>query len=418
VLAKGRRGYVMNNNLADKTRDLLIDVAPILERAKKGRCKQALDFNVFEAAAISRREVYHSAFLAALLDPSGSHGQGTLFLRSFLSCLHIEATENALKCATVHTEYPIDDGRRLDILVELPGEALVAIENKIDAGEQQDQLSDYRRWLVKEGKQLQSYLIFLTPDGRPPFSGNGLLLSYVKLAEWLNRTLESCEAPRVRVVVNQYAELCAKLGDVVMDRYDDEVMKLLVQPEHRELVIELAPYFEALCRRVAMDFWKNVQQELIRRLAENGIDHRWAANIESETRSNDKALMLRPKGSAPGAVYGVGINLWHGGSFLTVERPRKRSREIPPNDGAIVSALRERRYIDKESEPGFCGWRNTKEMDLPDFGSNENSVLQYQLRDNTASELGHPEAKKVASKIFDLFLVCREELERLNQKLS
>src|SRR2546429_9373778 len=41
-------------------------------------------FNVFDALDIARTEIRHSNFLAFILDPGESHGQGQLFLRALL----------------------------------------------------------------------------------------------------------------------------------------------------------------------------------------------------------------------------------------------------------------------------------------------------------------------------------------------
>ena len=41
-------------------------------------------FNIFDALGIARVEIRHSNFLAWLLDPAESHGQGLLFLRAVL----------------------------------------------------------------------------------------------------------------------------------------------------------------------------------------------------------------------------------------------------------------------------------------------------------------------------------------------
>src|SRR2546423_13058712 len=47
--------------------------------------RDAPDFNVFRVLGVMRHEVTtHSSMLAELLDPSGSHGQGWLFLESFV----------------------------------------------------------------------------------------------------------------------------------------------------------------------------------------------------------------------------------------------------------------------------------------------------------------------------------------------
>src|SRR6266702_430400 len=41
-------------------------------------------FNIFDALSITRVEIRHSNFLAFLLDPAESHGQGQLFLKAIL----------------------------------------------------------------------------------------------------------------------------------------------------------------------------------------------------------------------------------------------------------------------------------------------------------------------------------------------
>jgi len=41
-------------------------------------------FNIFDALGIARAEIRHSNFLAWLMDPAESHGQGSLFLKAVL----------------------------------------------------------------------------------------------------------------------------------------------------------------------------------------------------------------------------------------------------------------------------------------------------------------------------------------------
>src|SRR6266567_4711859 len=41
-------------------------------------------FNIFDALGIARAEIRHSNFLAYILDPAESHGQGQLFLKAIL----------------------------------------------------------------------------------------------------------------------------------------------------------------------------------------------------------------------------------------------------------------------------------------------------------------------------------------------
>src|SRR5229473_5999283 len=41
-------------------------------------------FNIFDALGLTRHEVRHSNFLAFILDPAESHGQGQIFLKAVL----------------------------------------------------------------------------------------------------------------------------------------------------------------------------------------------------------------------------------------------------------------------------------------------------------------------------------------------
>ena len=70
-------------------------VAPFVQRQKEVRKQTAAQFNLFEALGIARNEQYQSRFLAFFLNPTESHDQGGLFLRTFLE--HIQLTEIPLQ---------------------------------------------------------------------------------------------------------------------------------------------------------------------------------------------------------------------------------------------------------------------------------------------------------------------------------
>ena len=68
------------------------------EQYKKGYC-----FNIFNILGLSSNETRtHSAFLAELLNPQGSHGNGDSFLREFISCMHLEDLQFDIKNAYVY----------------------------------------------------------------------------------------------------------------------------------------------------------------------------------------------------------------------------------------------------------------------------------------------------------------------------
>jgi hypothetical protein len=114
-------------------------------------------FNIFDALGIVWVEIRHSNFLAWLLDPNESHGQGSLFLNGVLMDLlrqsppalrpfsPIKLDSAEMRGVRVRREY-----RNIDILIECDEPRFViAIENKIGSREHSDQLRRYKK-TVKE----------------------------------------------------------------------------------------------------------------------------------------------------------------------------------------------------------------------------------------------------------------------------
>jgi hypothetical protein len=183
----------------------------------------ATGFNVFDL--IQPDENRLSDVLAGLLDPNGNHGQGDLFLRLLFERLGL-GTDAKLrtKDATVRREAPMrgtrKDHRRMDVFVKAG--VLLAIENKVDSPEQQDQVSDYlvdleRRGPCPPGQPIQNTLIYLTPDRRSPESLNDSELekhqksgrlhcwSYQDdLYPWLEDCRRDCEAQKIRDFLSDF----------------------------------------------------------------------------------------------------------------------------------------------------------------------------------------------------------------------
>jgi hypothetical protein len=184
----------------------------------------APSFNVFSVLGLSRNEARtHSAMLANLFLPTGSHGQGYLFLKNFFQL-----------CATKHLGFPlpmeeVSLGRwhirteevfnrgRMDIVLRCPDlNCLYVIENKIDAMEQQDQLLRYSNWMKKYEQEFPiQALIFLNIHGYHAISSSGVeyyLLSYHEdISGWLEHSLHEIKAPNVKEVVIQYKKLIENL---------------------------------------------------------------------------------------------------------------------------------------------------------------------------------------------------------------
>lgn len=125
---------------------------------KQERFERGEDFNIFRIMHMESDEVYtHSAVIAELLNPRGSHGCGDTFLRLFLELLPSAFdlpfdTQNATtEVEVVIGEITDEEGGRMDVLVQSNGQAII-IENKIYAGDQRNQLLRYYNYAEKEYK--------------------------------------------------------------------------------------------------------------------------------------------------------------------------------------------------------------------------------------------------------------------------
>ena len=220
------------------------------------------EFNPFDVLKIERRETQHSALLAWLLDPRGSHGLRDYFLRRFLSEAAAKAQEEGVGSVT-----PLDvDGwdlggievaterHNIDILLTDEGdEFFCIIENKIGAGEHSNQLARYLRIAESEYEGLVPFPIFLTPDGIEPESagdaGRYVPLGYEKVADLIDRTLRtrgSSISTSVSGFLEQYARTLRR--HVMTDADNIDELALQIYNKHRaaiDLIIKARPALEA-----------------------------------------------------------------------------------------------------------------------------------------------------------------------------
>ena len=220
------------------------------ERNRKGE-----NYNLFSILSIERYELKHSALIANLLDPKGSHGCGDAFLRAFFEIALKGTAYPFEKCTLPHsyTEYytgPIagDTGGRIDILVESKSSHYgLIIENKIYAGDQDKQLTRYDNYGKKTFGADRYLLVYLTLFGSEASEGSTakgnakevdyLCLSY---AEDILRWLEQCvrladNKPLVRESLNQYIRTIKQLTYQDMNQENiQEIIDLAV--DHPEVV--------------------------------------------------------------------------------------------------------------------------------------------------------------------------------------
>lgn len=220
--------------------------------------KRGEHFNIFNVLDLTSDETRtHSAFIAELLDPNGSHGLGDQFLQSFVNTIDcLKSWHFDTQSAKVHKELSIggknedcSEGGRIDIVVESNGKAII-IENKIYAGDQEKQLVRYYNYGTKNYSN-GIRLLYLTLNGEDAseYSHEKLVINedYYAIAynheisDWLQRCIEfSARQPLVRETLIQYQNLINQLTMNNMDKNSqEELLKLMSDPKNIDSICSI-----------------------------------------------------------------------------------------------------------------------------------------------------------------------------------
>lgn len=272
--------------------DLLSSVYKQILKNKEVESQTAKAFNVFQILEITSDEVrLHSRFLAELLNPKGSHGQEALFLKLFLDEIgEIHLLENP-EMASLQIEYHIDfktdsTGGRIDILIQDQNRNVLIIENKIFAGDQENQLLRYYNYGKSLGTTFRIYYLNRFGDAPDEKSTSGLSTSFYSIISYKNTIanwLVKCEQcishiPKLTVVILHYRQLIEYLTNQF---YTQEMENRAIQE-----IIKDAASFEAA--QLVEQSLLNARLELLRR---------FSLKLETELNKNTlvKKIFLNPE---------------------------------------------------------------------------------------------------------------------------
>ncbi|MDB5155386.1 MAG: hypothetical protein JWR50_93 [Mucilaginibacter sp.] len=245
---------------------LLDQVSAITERYKKVNELTGENFNVFRILKIESSEVrMHSAFIAELLNPNGTHGQKDAFLKLFVNFFCFKENLIDTKSCKVKVEEHIGaisedktQGGRIDIIVTDKQRNQIIIENKIYAGDQQHQLTRYYN------HSFNADLIYLTLDGRlPDDSSKGELEEgiHYKCYSYKHHILNWLEACRKEVTVNpivregltHYINLIKYLTNQSINQNMQEELSDLLK-SNIEASFSIFENLDKACEKISDDF--------------------------------------------------------------------------------------------------------------------------------------------------------------------
>jgi len=400
------------------------------ERRKQYRERdkaEAPRFNLFSLPGVKRDEVgTHSAFIADLLDPEGSHGQGDVLLELFLSQVARTAGLSGIADSTRVTDWVVSTEKWtsqgiLDIVVRSRTKPLLlVIENKIHAADQKNQLERYRSWMSDQDQPSDpghKLLLYLTLDGRDCEDAEGIRyhrLSYEKdIANWLHRSLSVVKPEPVRQAIIQYCKtilnLCGRdgseRGHMSMPDWKSEIMNFLEQPDNLALALEISDRTEELKDRLIEDFWKQLKDCVQHDDRANG----WDVRIRWESRKvKDWALDAFPVRGMKREYLSVTVIEDHGPlSYGIVCSYPEKQRLGKPRKEELPAPLPgpDREWQDE-------GWWVAKRVILPHVLRDRRSLIEGQKLRLTCL------AKEVATAVCELVQAEGKFIEDLERKAA
>lgn len=217
--------------------EALLKLAKLISEARSRADERAREtherFNVFTTLLGAGDEVrLHTRFIHCLLNPEGSHDCGRLFLDLFLETLREhpglghDDSPAALGAPCGEVEWSVEkeafrgNHGQIDLLLETQGFG-IAIENKIHAGEQPEQLARYSRYL-RSRYEAGARVIYLTLDGKQSSTHEQtpyIRISYANhVTAWLEKCLkETRSIIPIHQVLLQYREVVRHITGQTLD---------------------------------------------------------------------------------------------------------------------------------------------------------------------------------------------------------
>jgi hypothetical protein len=211
--------------------DLLAGYRATVDRYRQQQEQVADDFNLLDVMRLAGKEIRHSMVLAWLLDHDlrklGTHAQGNLGFRLFLN----EFRKFGLQAEYADCTYWVrrevaGDESIVDIEIGCRGQFLIHIENKIWAGEGNDQTgrewSDLRRRAAELNVTVPHiHAFFLTPRGTEPVNSNFRAIPWGRVVRVLEAFANQAKPADVKLFTAHYARALRRFIVVQDIREDD-----------------------------------------------------------------------------------------------------------------------------------------------------------------------------------------------------
>lgn len=367
------------NDLKIKIRDLLLSN----DFKKLSEIKD--EVNIFKILNMADKETVHSDMLAWLFNPYENHNLNDKAVKGLLMQLSENDAEyiNLLLLnysdLEVYREYTIDNGRRIDILMESRNNKVIfIIENKIWSGEGDNQLADYKKYIDEKYIDYSRIFLYLTPEKERKEKYKGYThITYNTIYKILNNLLQDNQIKlEIRTVLKQYKEIIRRN---IMGNVDKEMMDLCrkLYVEHKEALDKIMQYgmpeyyYTYLISELLENNSITYKCEVIRKY----LDKHYI--ILTPICNEDIKEKLRCGENPDRDNYVLSISIEpkreYTDLYLQVTRPNKNNNEIQQNIyEKIIDVVDKMEWKNRWEKNGYY-WYNIVEDSIPNHLIKENT---------------------------------------------
>jgi hypothetical protein len=340
-------------------------------------------------------EMAWSRLFAYLLDSTQNHGLGQSAFRKLLKIIpELKVFSKSLPAdkdteTLCVTEWKTENSRRIDILIKLTDKkgtikAVVGIENKVDSGEQNDQVRDYQKSLIKAFPRIPKVLIYLTPDGRTSETADSDL-NCPALSVSFDSISTVCELIKTQTTTQGQIFLSVLKNHIdkltnnqIMEKEALQLVKKLYQnPAHRQ-AIKLIGQYSPNTRSVFNDISKRLGKSKVLPFTIDEIVYYPDSSNPREfklyirelrdignNKGFDPCYMLRCENENPdfGDIFTLRIALWY---YDFKGKDRSSLREKVSSNFAFPNSL----GTDKHWSDWICIWTGNS-YKLTDMGAKD-----------------------------------------------
>ena len=335
----------------------------------------ACDFSIFKYFDYKEEDI--SRIIGDLLQPCGSHGQGSIFLKLFIDEL-IKIKElttpdcnkflqSNLDETWVQLEAPTYEDRRIDILL-INSDWVLAIENKPWDRDRVKQLEDYDKFIEEKYKHITCrYLLYISGHNSPPntISTGGsttpLLMTYrrrnednvfeIFINDWLEKAIASCKVDKLRHFLadflNWVLHFCPKHKKwrSMMTQSTTEFLfeELKKEPKDLEIFLSLYNGYNSFFRKIVDDFYREVlRQNLSEAITAYNQELSGSSMVLQDSPTN--SVLDRGKADYDAFLRVSDPKLWPTGWWVDIGSKKSKQSKPAPNNVFVQI------YVDAKEE--------------------------------------------------------------------